>query len=62
LASELHHPHLIRDAFSKQQERFRQLPLVTALIGKSKKSQADKPTWPFWLKLSAGGQLDDYFE
>jgi hypothetical protein len=27
-----------------------------------KKSQADKPTWPFWLKLSAGGQLDGYFE
>ena len=26
------------------------------------KSQADKPTWPFWLKLSAGGQLDGYFE
>jgi hypothetical protein len=29
---------------------------------KPKKSQADKPTWPFWLKLSAGGQLDGYFE
>ena len=27
-----------------------------------KKSQADKPTWPFWLKLSAGGQLESYFE
>jgi hypothetical protein len=27
-----------------------------------KKSQADKPTWPFWLKLSADGQLDGYFE
>jgi hypothetical protein len=27
-----------------------------------KKSQADKPAWPFWLKLSAGGQLDGYFE
>jgi len=27
-----------------------------------KKSQADKPTWPFWLKLSAGGQLDGYLE
>jgi len=29
---------------------------------KTKKSQADKPTWPFWLKLSAGGQLGGYFE
>jgi hypothetical protein len=29
---------------------------------KDKKSQADKPAWPFWLKLSAGGQLDGYFE
>jgi hypothetical protein len=28
----------------------------------TKKGQADKPTWPFWLKLSAGGQLDGYFE
>jgi hypothetical protein len=28
----------------------------------TKKSQADKPAWPFWLKLSAGGQLDGYFE
>jgi hypothetical protein len=27
-----------------------------------KKSQADGPTWPFWLKLSAGGQLRGYFE
>jgi hypothetical protein len=26
-----------------------------------KKSQADKPAWPFWLKLSAGGQLDGLF-
>jgi hypothetical protein len=29
---------------------------------RQKKSQADKPAWPFWLKLSAGGQLDGYFE
>jgi hypothetical protein len=29
---------------------------------KTKKSQVDKPTWPFWLKLSAGGQLEGYFE
>ena len=36
--------------------------LVTALTEKTKKSQADKPAWPFWLKLSAGGQLDGYFE
>jgi hypothetical protein len=27
-----------------------------------KKSQADKPAWPVGLKLSAGGQLDGYFE
>lgn len=27
-----------------------------------KKSQVDKSTWPFWLKLSAGGQLEGYFE
>jgi len=62
LSSQLHHPHLIRDASSKQQERFWQRQLVTALIEKSKKSQADEPAWPFWLKLSAGGQLDGYFE
>jgi hypothetical protein len=31
-------------------------------VEKPKKSQADKPAWPFWLKLSAGGQLDGYFE
>jgi hypothetical protein len=31
-------------------------------LKRPKKSQADKPTWPFWLKLSAGGQLDGYFE
>jgi hypothetical protein len=31
-------------------------------VDRKKKSQADKPAWPFWLKLSAGGQLDGYFE
>jgi mannose/cellobiose epimerase-like protein (N-acyl-D-glucosamine 2-epimerase family) len=27
-----------------------------------KKGQADETTWPFWLKLSADGQADGYFE
>jgi len=62
LASQLHHPHLIRGGLAKEQEWFWYRWLVTALIEKSKKSQADKPAWLFWLKLSAGGQLDGYFE
>jgi hypothetical protein len=62
LAGQLHHPHLIRDDFSKQQEPSWTRGFLAAFIEKAKKSQADKPTWPFWLKLSAGGQLDGYFE
>jgi hypothetical protein len=54
--------HLIRDGFAKQQERLWTRCFVAAFTEKTKKSQADKPTWPFWLKLSAGGQLDGYFE
>jgi hypothetical protein len=36
--------------------------LALPFAKRPKKSQADKPAWPFWLKLSAGGQLDGYFE
>jgi len=62
LAGQLHHPHLIRDDFSKPQEPSQTRGSLTAFIERPKKSQADKPAWPFWLKLSAGGQLDGYFE
>jgi hypothetical protein len=61
LAGQLHHPHLIRDGVSKQQEQL-WTPAPDQKHTPPKKSQADKPTWPFWLKLSAGGQLDGYFE
>jgi hypothetical protein len=37
-------------------------PAAHAYRERQKKSQADQPAWPFWLKLSAGGQLDGYFE
>jgi hypothetical protein len=61
LAGQLHHAHLIKVALAKQQER-----LSPRARGRrqawTKKSQADKPAWPFWLKLSAGGQLEGYFE
>src|ERR1700681_3191456 len=62
LAGQLHHPHLIRDGSSKQQEQLWTRRFATAAAARPKKSQADKPAWPFWLKLSAGGQLDGYFE
>jgi hypothetical protein len=62
LAGQLHHPHLIRDEFWKQQERLRKRRFGAHRRKAQKKSQADKPTWPFWLKLSAGGQLDGYLE
>ena len=62
LAGQLHHPHLIRDGFWKQQERLRSPRFGALPRQRPKKSQADKPTWPFWLKLSAGGQLDGYLE
>jgi hypothetical protein len=45
----------------KQQEPLR-TPAPDHRHAWAKKSQADEPTWPFWLKLSAGGQLDGYFE
>jgi hypothetical protein len=62
LAGQLHHPHLIRDGFSKQQAQLWTRYFLTGFTEKAKKSQVDKPTWPFWLKLSAGGQLESYFE
>jgi hypothetical protein len=62
LACQLHHPHLIRDGFSKHKSRRGRDALSRLSPKKPKKSQADKPTWPFWLKLSAGGQLDGYLE
>jgi hypothetical protein len=53
--------HLIKEGLAKQQELLSGRDAGTNAV-RTKKSQAEQPAWPFWLKLSAGGQLKSYLE
>jgi hypothetical protein len=61
LADQLHHSHVIRDGASKQQEQLYAGVLALNATQEEKRPGRESGL-AFWLKLSAGGQLDGYFE